>query len=292
MHTTTVQQLQNRLKRSTFSNDGDDFERQFGRLVTDRFPRLECFWQQCIVPLTTRINQEPGLLEKLRTDVCDDVRLMSYAHYTAFLHLLYACFRYTEMQSCLKSRISPFGGFYAFYAHLGSACDIVEEFLFRLHAVVLQCSGQQPEAKELLNEWETTGKRSKKDWRHKKLDAYFGDSRSWHTYKKFTKELRPYRNVIVHAVAMGASVDPADWTHRIPKKEKIRKYSDLIPVLDASREAVKRDFVPMQQQAQADLAELGGILNRVWRHPLVDLSDLLYRKRNTTLLAKYQIAFT
>ena len=293
MHTSTVRKLRKRLAKATFLKDGDDFERQFGRLVTVRFPRLESFWQQCIVPLSTRIDQKPGIPAKIRKDVDEDVRLMSYAHYTTFLHLLYARFRYNELVACLGSRVSPFGAFYSVYAHLGSACDLAEEFLFHVRVVTVECLGNPADANRLRTDWEK--RKYRKGWRHGKIDQYFAhslQSRFWDEYKKFTNELRKYCNAVVHHVAMGAHVDLADWTHRVPKKEKISNYTGLTPVLEATPQVLQKDFISMEPQAASDLDALERRLHRLWKRPYDELTRMLYRNRNRDLLAKYRLALT
>jgi hypothetical protein len=83
--------LRARISQSHFANEGDSFEQQYWPVFKERFPNLEKFWQSCVVPMTTRIEQSSnGVPSISRRDVAIDLWQTSFQHYSAFLHLIYA----------------------------------------------------------------------------------------------------------------------------------------------------------------------------------------------------------
>ena len=313
LHETSVEKLQVRLSRSSFANDGDVWEQHYGQLFADRFRNLEKFWQQFIVPLTTRIDYEPGRPEGLhrRPGVASDLRRVGYAHYSLFLHLVYAHNNLSDILDPRKNEPAAFGDF---YAHLGSVCDLVEDFLWNVCGVVRECEGgsqtrvglKRDDVLKKTAEWfaKSYSKQYLRFVREGRsvsvplhaitdlLDEYYTSSTVWKGYKSFAGMLRGFRNVVVHDVAMGAVVGQGGH-YLVLKKEKISSYRGLDPVLDAAADAetLQRDFVVREQQMSNDLTQLLVLLNNLWETPLAHLSRLMFEGPNERLLGKYQIRY-
>lgn len=303
-------ELQHRIEQVTFGSDGDTWERQYWPLFKERFPRLERFWQCCIVPVSERIERDlDDPLRYRRRSVTGDIWQIAYLHYSAFLHLVYGYER-------LRQGHEPWA-FVEFYAHMGSVCDLVEDFLIKVHLLVLACRGAQSKLLtelsreaflDLAGKWydrnysqlhehylaKGKGKPVHLPARPSLVAEYLGpkDPR-WCAYRDYSVTLRQYRNFVVHDVALGTIVS-AGGLRLVPKKEKLSKYKKLDSVFAAASDIQrqKTDFIMMEEQMVADFAELQSVLDSVWERPLADVADLLFKERNAIILEKYALAFT
>src|SRR5450759_4983651 len=111
----SVGDLRARIEQTHFANQGDGFEQQYWPVFKERFPRLEEFWRWCVVPMTARIEQAPGSVPSMsKRDVASDLWQISFRHYSAFCHFIYAYERLRHAQE--------HWAFVEFYSHLGSVC--------------------------------------------------------------------------------------------------------------------------------------------------------------------------
>lgn len=253
-----------------FANDGDPHEQQYWPILKERFPNCERFWQQLVVPLTRRIECErddPKRYE--RRDVADDVWTIGYLNYSLFLHLTAT---YDHLPCPLHS---SFGDF---YTHLGSACDLAEDFLLKVYLAVGECTDQpipalqalsKEECLEMAARWYDTEYPKAYENYHRKgkskplylppraavIDGYFaGEKETWKAYTTFAQRLRTYRNRIVHDVAMGNVL--VGKVHLVPRKERITEYQKLQDVFDAANDPMrlKADFIVREEQMVNDCA--------------------------------------
>ncbi len=199
--------IQKLVSEMSFAKNGDNNEHKYGSTFKNQFPNCELFWQQIIVPVTNRIDptKTQGWEQiKRRVGVSDDVLNMIYLHYTIFLHLVYA------FDHLSNPRISSFVNF---YTHLGSICDLAEDFLLQIYLIVNECKNcTSPLLQEMKKEAfiEIAGKWYDKKYPefyenyHKKgksspihipsrdyiLREYFPESSDWTSYINFSKSLR------------------------------------------------------------------------------------------------------
>ena len=142
---TTSSDLEILTKSFTYKTFGDGYEMQYGDLVIDNFSNSEAFWQKFITPLTNRIDafiSNSNDKIKQRQSASLDVRDLSAIHYSVFMNLTYA------VECLTKKQISYFENF---YAHLGSVCDLAEEFLTQLYFISLYCEGKETEILQRLS---------------------------------------------------------------------------------------------------------------------------------------------
>lgn len=302
--------LRDMISKTYFANDGDSYERVYWTFLKERFPNCETFWRYFVVPSTKRIEAEFSASNKRihpREGISEDIIDITSFHYSMFMNLIYSYEHLNKFESMLSS-------FEDFYIHLGSACDLAEEFLLKTYLLILECRGQRSEILQelkkedflkLAEKWYDDkyskvyenylkkGKPSpmKLPSRQNVLDEYFQDSADWKEYKSHTQKIREYRNVIVHDVQIGM-ITPIDAGGvLVPKKEKIQDYKKWSYVFAAKRDAEKLrdDFIDMKEQMILDIRTLEIILNKLWVKPINDLKKLFFDEKNETLLGKYNI---
>jgi hypothetical protein len=230
--------------------------------------------------------------------------LISYINYSIFLHLAYA---WDHLSLPLNSSFSEF------YTHLGSICDLAEDFLLAVHLCVSECRDQpgpvlqglpREEFLKMAAEWYDEKYPMAYEHYHKKgkptslrlpprqtiLCEYFDpEDPNWNAYKKFSDEIRPYRNKVVHDVAMGILL--VGKFHLVPRKERMANYGAIRPVQAAAKDIkrLKRDFIVREEQMFSDFRTIQECLNELWEKPTGDLRKLLYGERNPVLLQKYNL---
>ncbi len=292
-----------------FANDGDPHEREYWPVLKERFPNCERFWQRLVVPMTTRIEHalgEPGR-DRRREDIAEDAWTVSYLNYSLFLHMTAA---YDHLPVPFNS---SFGDF---YSHLGSACDLAEDFLMGVYFIVSECEGRKIEVLQTLPRDEFL--KLAGDWYDKHyaklyehylkfgkgkppiklpgrasvIDEYRKRDDAWKRYQSFSQKIREYRNVIVHDVAMGNVL--VGKVHMVPRKECIQDYRSLRAVQEAAQDVtrLKKGFILREEQMTNDMQELQQLFNALWEKPIADLTRLLYEERNPILLSKYNLHLT
>ncbi len=288
----------------SLGRDGDGNEQAYWPVLAQRFSGYERFWKLVVVPMTKRIEnvQDPMARIVRRDGIAEDLWRSSYLNYSLFLHLTYAFEHLSHPQN------SSFGNF---YTHLGSICDLAEEFLLSVHMLICHCRGEQIPVLQGLSEEDylTMAKDWYRDEYPKAYQHYLAKGKSkpvyipprgrivsaytsgtaWKNYAKFAGQIRQYRNKIVHDVAIGNIL--VGRIHLVPRKEKIGDYSDLATVQRAAQdfEKLKTDFVERTEHMTNDWRQMQEVLDALWAQPIQDITSLLYEQKNAQLAAKYNI---
>lgn len=301
---TTILDLKTLTNGFTYQSDGDLHEMQSGHLITDLFPKSEEFWKSFVTPITNRVDKNvSNHNEKIRarTAISTDLVDLSIIHYSVFLNLVYAS------NSLSTKHLSYFENF---YAHLGSVCDLAEEFITHLYFITLECEEKETEVLQRLSKRKFV--ELAKDWydkyyassyihylskgktaplkiigRSNILDEYFDNAVEWKDYSKLALLIRTYRNVIVHNTQIGSHITPQGVF--VPKKNKIGDYKKWHQVFAVNHNKFLRDFIERDSQMQQDLLDLKSALNNLWTKPIQHFDRLLYADQNINLLRKYDI---
>ena len=299
------------ISKTHFAHDGDPYEVSYWTFLKERFPNCETFWRYFVVPFTKRIEieiKDPNERIRPREGISEDIKGIATFHYSMFLNLIYS---YDHFQNF---RLSSFEGF---YMHLGSACDLAEEFLLKTYLLILECTDKKSEIlQELKKEdflkiaekwyddnyqtvYENYFKKGKVipikiPNRRNVLDEYFKGSEDWKKYNKYTQKIRKYRNIIVHDAQIGKIICLHDGITLVPKKEKIQDYKKWSHVFAAlqDEQKLRNDFINMKEQMILDIRGLEVILNDLWTKPINDLGKLFFDDKNKILLKKYNIDLT
>lgn len=295
------------ISKTHFANDGDIYERVYWTFFKERFPNCETFWRYFVVPFTKRIEieiKDPNERIRPREGISEDIKDVASFHYSMFLNLIYS---YDHLQNF---RLSSFEDF---YTHLGSACDLAEEFLLKTYLLILECRCQKSvilqhlkkeDFLKLAEDWydhnylkvyENYLKKGKPPpiklpSRQDILDEYFQGLENWKEYKRHTQKVREYRNIIVHDVQIGKIIS-LGGVPLVPKKEKIQDYKKWSYVFAVQQDIqkLKNDFINMKEQMILDIGSLEIILNNLWIKPISDLRKLFFDDKNKILLKKYNI---
>ena len=257
--------------------------------------------------MTKRVESPPGNENRIerRDHIADDLWRISYLNYSVFLHIAAA---FDHLPHPLNS---SFGDF---YTHLGSICDLAEEFLLASHLFVAECRNQpvpvlqalsREEYLEMAANWfdkeypkayehyhnKGKGKPLYLPPRAKIVSGYFGEGDpDLRDYLKFSGQIRQYRNKVVHDVAIGNVL--VGKFALVPRKERIQEYAALAAVQAAAKDLkrLKRDFIVREELMNVDLRVILKFLNALWNKPIVDFGTLLYEERNAVVLKKYNLA--
>ncbi len=292
--------------RYNFQNDGDSIEKQAENLFKDNFPNIEVFWRMFIVPQTKRIDPKYTGEERIRKrdGISDDIYEISIFHYSVFSKF---CYAYEHIES---NRAASFD---EFYAHLGSICDLVEDFFEKIFFIKSEIydfdieilkSLSKTKFMRIASEWYNENYSKLYDHylskgrympiyligRKNIIDEYFSNSKPLKEYKAFSQKLRTYRNTLIHSSVIGKIHTP-EGLILVPKKERIGQYKKLVQVLDSiySPERLKHDFIDMKTQMKDDYFELQKQLNRLWEYAISDYNKMMYDENNARFLEKYNI---
>jgi hypothetical protein len=292
------------ISRTYFGTDGDPFEKAYWPLLKERFPNCEAFWRHLVVPYTNRIESPIKERIRPREGIAEDIERIGSVHYSMFMNLIYA---YEHLQNF---RLSSFENF---YTHLGSVCDLAENFLLRAYLLSLECKNQKSVVLHKLNKadflklvkkwYDDDYVKAYKNYLKKGkpplieihkiqtvLDEYFRGLEKWKEYKRRTQKIREYRNVIVHDVQIGRIIVNGN-IELVPKKESIQNYRKWSKVFAVQQDIpkLKKDFINMKEQMILDIGTLEIILNELWKKPIDELTKLFFEDKNEILLKKYNI---
>lgn len=300
-----LSQLKNILSTMYFHNEGMEEEKKYWVLFKERFPSLEKFWRQFIVPATKRIEdvRDPKERTCLGTGVQKEITRIVSLHYSVFLALVYC---YDHLQ---HFRISSFEDF---YAHIVSALDLAEEFLLRNYLLGLECTGKKSQTLHRMT-IEDFLQRAKK-WYDKHysevyenylkkgkrkpiylpsgenvLDEYFKGSQDWGKYKCYSETMRPYRNRIIHDIGYG-KIYISELVTLVPRKGATQKYNNWqgFHSIAGDPQAIRDNAINMKEQMVSDIVALEMIFNKLWVKPINDI-EKLFEGRNEILQQKYNI---
>lgn len=303
--------LDNLLRQASFRSNGDSYEQQFGGLVVPRFPNCELFWKLFVVPLTERISGYPNALTneiRPRQGVDPELENIANTNYTTFLNLVYAHIHLrTDMLSSLED----------FYAHLGSACDLVETFLERWFFLLIKCRGDNCEILQqltredflkLAGEWYdknyltlyeyyySKGKAppiripSRKNIIKELFKKYLKNDELRKHYVRFSQSIREFRNVVVHDVQVGSLI--INGQTYIPKPQVIKKYRTWREVFSVVNkpDVITQDFNLKKSQMENDINELETILNEIWELIINEFLSEFYTHDRHVLRDLYSLA--
>jgi hypothetical protein len=302
--------LRNEVLKLHLAEDGDNNERLYWPIIKEQFPNYERFWRLLVNPLTCRIERELGDPARIqrRDGISEDVWIVSYLNYSLFLHLTAAS---DHLPGPLNSSFSDF------YTHLGSACELAEDFLLQAYLVICECRGEivpvlqelsKDEFLKIAEKWYDKRYARLYENYHNKgkgssiylparstiLQSYFTSDRqaAWNAYELFANAIRPYRNRIVHDVAMGNVI--VGKIPMVPRKERIQDYRSLQQVKAATHniKQLKKDFVVREEQMFNDFQELQKHLNELWEFIIADFCNLLYEDTNPVMMKKYNLVLT
>ncbi|MDI6889134.1 MAG: hypothetical protein QMC78_05560 [Methanocellales archaeon] len=302
-----LSKIEDIISKTHFANDGDSYERLYWTFFKERFPKCETFWRYFVVPFTKRIEleiEDPNERIHPRDGISEDIKDIASFHYSMFLNLIYS---YDHLQNF---RLSSFEDF---YTHLGSACDLAEEFLLKTYLLILECTDQKSEILQelkkedflkLAEKWyDDNFSKVYRDYlekgkpaqiklpsRKNVLDEYFKDQEDWRQYKRYSQKIREYRNIIVHDIQIGKIIS-FGGIPLVPKKEKIQNYKkwSYAFVVQQDIQKLRNDFINMKEQMILDIGSLEIILNNLWAKPINDLRKLFFDDKNKILLRKYNI---
>jgi hypothetical protein len=305
-----LDKIEGMIDRTYFANDGDGNEKLFWPLFIDKFPNSEIFWRHMLVPLTKRIVPEvkdPTERIRFRDGVSEDLKDIATFQYCMILNLIYSHDHFRNF------RLSSFEDF---YMHLGSVCDLAEDYLLKTYMLGLECKKEESKVLHTLtkdeflqlaeawynenysNVYEHYLKKGKPPLiklpgRQSVLLEYFGDSEEVREYTRHTQKIREYRNIVTHYMSI-QRVPIKEDIILVPKKEKIKSYKNWDNVLKAGEDVARleKDFIEMREQMVSDIWILEEILNKLWLKPIEDLKKLFYEDRNEILLSKYNIELT
>jgi hypothetical protein len=300
-----LEKLKKKIESCSYKSNGAQPEQEFDYVVKELFPNSEIFWKKFIVPFTNRIDEtitHESLAIHPRTEISKDLREIGSFHYSIFHNLVYAYLAFERKHA---------SHFENFYTHLGSVCDSVEEFLLKLYLLNLECNNIKSKILEKLpkNEFlqiasQWYDENYEKVYEHylnngkppplripmrtSVLEEYFGKSKDWKEYKKFSQKIREYRNVIVHNYQI-AFIQDQHGTHHVPKKEKIRNYKRWNDVFTGAADPKKfhDDFIIREVQMIQDLQNMMLVLQELWKKPITDMDNLFLIGKNEILLSKY-----
>lgn len=286
-------------KQFTFVKDGDLKEKQYGFMA---FPKCEEFWKLIVTPLTNRITGG-GEFIRVRENVTEDLQEIAAYHYSIFLNIVYA-------DDCLKGKQIAY--FENFYAHISTACDLVEELLLKIYLLINECKGEPLSYRDKLNESQFMDiarhyfeERYADDYeyffskgKHKSivlinniniLNELFKDFKAWDEYNKLTIKYRTYRNIVLHNKQLAFwKIEGKDF---VPKTNYILKYKTWNNVFSATEETIKNEFIERKELMKQTLDDFKACLEKLWEKPLSDLYTLLYTEKNHNLLFKYDLQF-
>ncbi len=300
------------LRQASFQFNGDSYERDFGRIVVQRFPNCELFWKLFVVPLTERISNYPNELTnqiRPRHGVAPQLEDIANTNYTIFLNLVYA---HMHLQTDMLSSLEDF------YAHLGSTCDLVETFLERWFFLLIKCRGDKcltlqgltrDEFIKLSGEWYdnaylnlyehylSKGKSipisipSRKNVIKELFDKYLNNDKLRKQYINLSQSIRQFRNVVVHDVQVGRLQDN-NGNVFIPRPKVILNYKTWRQVFSVAgnMETFNRDFRPKKQQMESDIIELGNILNEIWNLVIQEFISEFYSNDRRILRDMYRLS--
>jgi len=299
----SLNELCDKIRTFSYKTRGDVNEIQYSERVIDKFPRAEQFWKYFITPTTNRIDNIGINPIGFRSEIADALQDLASIHYSIYMKLVYASF--CRESTCPSS-------FDSFYAHLGSTCDLAEDFLIQCYFITLNCEQRKTavlqemsktEFLEMAGEWYdkhylsvyehylNKGKYASCPLiqRSSILDEYLGESVEWESYKRFSQEIRTYRNVVVHNTQIGALI--IDGIHLVPIKKQIGEYKKWRKIANVKQSNIEKHFIKKNKLMEDDLNTLKIMLNDLWKFPCAQLNKLFYEDKNDKLLEMYNIKF-
>jgi hypothetical protein len=289
------------ISKQSYEGTGDDIEKKY-KVYLSTFRNHEFFWKNYIIPGSERILGDYNKI-KLRSSISDKLNILFSLHYTVFLNIIYA----KEAQR--EKQISFFENF---YVHLGSCCDVAEEFLSEIYLLYCECTNIETEILQRLSKtkflkiasvWYDKHYSNVYQYYLKKgkfppiklpsrtnvLLEYFGKNDFlFKNYSNISTRIRTYRNVVVHNTQMGKIVSGDEIL--VPKSKKINEYKSWPNIFQAAKDSnkVKNDFIDMEVQMESDIQDLVTSLDAIWPKAIKTFENL-WDKKNEKFLKMYDL---
>ena len=299
------------LKRVSYKEYGDRFEREYGNYLINYFPNCERFWRIFVVPCTERIEGQPNTITpkiNLRANINPEIEDIANTHYSMFMN-----FAFAHLHLEIKSPSSLEN----IYTHLGTICDLAESVIEKWHFLYLKLQNKESKVLQGLTRDEFLKKAGElyderySGWyqyylqkgksppinlisRADTLLEYLGDnSQARKKYKTHSQFIRQMRNVIVHDVRV-ARIVVNDGQILIPKPKVIAQYRswrDVAAVIN-DKARIARDFAEQYQQATEDVEGLEQVLNEIWEILIENIEGEVYSKVRSSLRDMLYIEFS
>lgn len=293
-----MSQLKHVTSNTFLSSDGDSEEKRYWHYLNEDFPNYEKFWQRFVVPLTKRIELPKTNPERIRIreEISEELEDINMAHYSVFINII---------QAHKRLETQDYSNFEDFYVHLGSICDLSEDFLLKMYLLTNKCKNKQSKIMQQLSneEFLSLAKNYYKnnymkvyEYYQKKgrmpiikipdipdiLSEFFEENNAkgaYSSYKSFSQEIRQYRNVIVHCPQIG-SIFLRDGTKMVPQKKEIGNYDTWRKVFaaGANPKILRDDFISPNLLMNNDLRDLKRLINRLWDTVLLNIEKLQHEK--------------
>ncbi|CAN5475719.1 hypothetical protein BH10BAC2_BH10BAC2_22500 [soil metagenome] len=307
-----VEFLQKNTNQSSYKKNGAEPEIVYEHYIAKDFSNSELYWKKFIIPTTNRIDFVSNKdYTRNRDGISEDLLDIGSFHYSIFINLIYA---HQILSHITSKKASPY--FENFYTYLGTVCDLVEEFLFKVYFIVIESKkieskilkkltkaefleiAQEMYDKKYLQLYDYYLKNGRGyplriPQREYVLKEYFGDSDSWKAYYKFSSLIRGYRNVVLHHHVIAFINYNAQAL--VPTKEVIAKYKrwqDVEKLItENDNEKIKNEFIAREVLVAQDILQIKKVLQDLWVKPIDDMNELLYVKKNEVLLKKCNLEF-
>ncbi|MCP4367764.1 MAG: hypothetical protein GY797_06580 [Deltaproteobacteria bacterium] len=306
-----LQSFQEFLRKAHFDKHGDQYERDFGHHLAEKFPNCENFWRIFVVPLTKRLDGYPDRMVRniqFRQSIPEELEYIASAHYSMFLHLVYA---HLHLEARVHSALEDV------YTHLASVCDLVERVIIRWFLLLERCRGGKTQElpKEKRDEFlARMGELYDEEYSNMHehyfsigkvyplrplveddfIKRYLGKSnKNRKAYKTHAISIREFRNIIIHDAKIGRIIE-RDGKTFIPKPKVIKKYNSWRKVesVVGNEEIVSKDFAEQFHQATEDLSSLESLVNNLWDKVINDFEEEFYSQERVALRELFNIEFS
>lgn len=296
------------LGKNSFAHSGDFYEQKYHGLVLDEFPRNEEFWRFFVVPLTNRMdskNTDPAI--HFREGVDDRLQYICGANYSLFVHLAMAKKNSDEWDDASLDAV---------YTRLGSAFDVFEALAIQLHFLFCECRGiksaliEELKLPDFLKYAEayynkhysnlhqfyvTIGKNVppiKIPTRDSVLEEFFTGCEGLKNYLNISREIRTFRNAIVHDVRLGM-LKNKKGEFMIPKSSKVTDYRSWAKVLAVAGDEgkISRDFSEVKDQCKSEILRTMQILNVLHGFILNQFQEEFYSQERSAIREVFGIKF-
>jgi hypothetical protein len=290
-----------------FECDGDAAESQYWPVLRDRFPHIEAVWRYLVVPTTHRLDtdrQDPAWIRH-RESVDPELRELGAVNHSILVNLIDAMRHSNGYQTeCLVEDT---------YFHLGTTCDLVEDFLERFYLLTLRWSGAPPRTFTSLTKEEFLAISAQwydesypSLWDHylskgkkgppisipgganllKEAALALNVEQSRREYAALSQQIRAYRNVTTHnpRIMRALGPDGRPWIPRLDRLAKYRNWHQFETAARTTPEALQQDLQELGSQLGETLERLLPVLNSMWDAVARRYAELLFAQRNPELL--------
>jgi hypothetical protein len=233
------------LKMSTYSlaRDGDGRESRWAPTLTKGCPSYEAFWKTHIVPLTFRIYRPENNL--VRPEIAGHLVDLADGSYSSMFHLT-QCHLYGQTRGPITTE-----NLYCFFSHGTSLMDALTYFAAAVSTLTRHHGAREPFSVKMSEDDQPPRPRFIQWWVDR--DAYV-------RYQRVGRELRRYRNVMVHQRPVFIQKG------QIPKYDSLDAWCGLSAKarIDRDPAVLGQHFEPASETFARILAAVGAVLNSVF----------------------------